>query len=203
MTAPGHGSARRRVGVFGGTFDPPHIAHLVLATDVRHSLGLDTVLMVVAGEPWQKVGVVDVTPAADRLAMVRAAVRDVAGLEACALELERPGPTYSVDTLHELRRRHPGDELYLVLGADAAAGLDTWDRAEELSGLCRIVVVDRPGTPSSVPEGFDAQHVEAPRLDISSTELRSRCATGRSLRFLVPDGAISVIEERGLYAGGR
>lgn len=193
----------RRIGVFGGTFDPPHIAHLVVAADVRDALGLDVVLMVPAGEPWQKVGTVPVSPAGDRLDMLAAATAGVEGLEVCELEVRRRGPTYTVDTLEELGAAEPGAELFLVLGADAAAGLGTWHRSEALAGLCRIVVVDRPGSPGPVPAGFEVTRVEAPRLDISSTELRRRRLEGRSLRFLVPDGVVSLIEERGLYAEGR
>jgi nicotinate-nucleotide adenylyltransferase len=193
----------RRIGVFGGTFDPPHIAHLVMASDVRHALGLDVVLMVPAGEPWQKVGTVPVSPARDRRDMLATAIAGVEGLEVCELEVRRRGPTYTVDTLQELRAAEPDAELFLVLGADAAAGLGTWHRGDELADLCRIVVVDRPGAPGPVPPGVEVTRVEAPRLDISSTELRRRHLEGRSLRFLVPDGVVSLIEERGLYAEGR
>ena len=113
--------AWRRIGVFGGTFDPPHVGHLVTAVNVRHALDLDVVLLVVASDPWQK-SHRELTPAADRLAMVEAAVGDVAGLEASDLELRRGGRSYTADTLAELGRFHPGAELVLVLGIDAAAG---------------------------------------------------------------------------------
>src|SRR3954452_23272754 len=116
-----------RLGVFGGTFDPVHNGHLVAATGARHALRLDRVLMVPAGDPWQKRDQ-DLAPAEDRLAMLRAAVDGVEGLEVDLVELERSGPSYTADTIEDLRRAHPDDELFLILGADAAADLDTSDR---------------------------------------------------------------------------
>jgi nicotinate-nucleotide adenylyltransferase len=194
--------AGRKVGVFGGTFDPPHIGHLVTAIDVVEVLGLDLVLMVVANEPWQKVGSRRITPAADRLEMVRTAVAGVDRVEASDIEIRRGGSSYTVDTLQELRREDSEVELHLVLGSDAAAGLDTWERAEALGDLCRIVVVDRPGASTDVPGGFDVERVNVPRLEVSSTELRARAAAGRSLRFLVPEGVIVLVRERDLYGFG-
>ena len=189
-----------RLGIFGGTFDPPHVGHLVTAVNVRHALGLDRVLLVVANRPWQKVGTREITAAQDRLALVEAAVRGVDGLEASSLEIDRGGESYTADTLRELTEEHPGVRLHLVLGADAAAGLDTWERAEEVRELASIVVVDRPGSlPASVPAGWTCTHVEVPRLEVSSTELRERAADGRPLDFLLPDAVISCLRERQLY----
>ena len=189
--------------MFGGTFDPPHIGHLVIAADVRHELGLDRVLMIPAGEPWQKVDGGDVSPPSARLAMIEAAVGDVEGLEVSRIEVDRSGPTYTVDTLQELASAHPGAELFLILGADAAAGLDTWHEWQRLPELCRLVVVDRPGESGPVPAAFDPLRVSAPRLDISSTEIRRRVAEGRPVRFLVTDGVVSVMDRLGLYCEGR
>lgn len=174
-----------------------------MATSVREALGLDVVILMVAGDPWQKTAVDGVSPVEDRLAMTTAAVEGVEGLEVSDAEVERDGPTYTVETLEAFHRDHPGAEIFWILGADAALGLDTWHRYEDLMSLCTIVVVDRPGAPLEVPEGMDAIFVEAPRLEVSSTELRARVAAGRSLDFLVPPGAISVIEQRGLYSWGR
>ena len=193
--------AGRRVGVFGGTFDPPHIGHLVTAIDVRDALGLDHVLLVVANVPWQKAGTRTISAARDRFDMVAAAVSGVDGVSASDLEIRRGGESYSVDTMTELRAEDPDGERFLILGSDAAAGLHTWERAEELAGLCRIVVVDRPGGATSVPDGFPVDHITVPRLEVSSTDLRSRASEGRSLRFLVPDGVISLLLERRLYGG--
>jgi nicotinate-nucleotide adenylyltransferase len=190
-----------RIGILGGTFDPVHVGHLVAAVNVRHEIGLDTVLLVVANEPWQKVGARPVTPAADRFALVEAAVSSCPGIEACAIEIERGGESYTADTVAELEERHPGAELHLVIGADVAATLDTWDRIDELRGRLRLVVVNRPGTTidAEALEGWKASVVEIPALEISSTDLRDRAATGRPLEFLVPAEAIRVLRDRSLY----
>lgn len=191
-----------RIGVFGGTFDPPHVGHLVTAVNVRHALDLDVVLLVVANVPWQKIGSREISPAADRLAMVESAVDGVEGLEASALEIERGGHSYTADTLAELDVRHPGAALHVVLGADAAAGLPTWERAEEVRAGSSLVVVDRPGLPAPVvPSGWRWTHVEVPRLEVSSTDLRDRVADGRPLDYLLPPAVISCIRGRRLYGG--
>lgn len=189
----------RRIGLFGGTFDPPHIGHLVTAVNVRHALRLDLVYLVVAHLPWQKEGTRPITPSTDRLAMVAAAVEGVAGVEASAIEIERGGRSYTADTLAELRRRHPGAELHTVVGDDAAAGLATWERWEEVVAMSRMVVVDRPGDPVELPPVAPWIRVEVPRLEVSSTDLRARVTDGRPLDFLVPTPVIELIERRGLY----
>jgi nicotinate-nucleotide adenylyltransferase len=190
----------RRLGVFGGTFDPPHLGHLVIAVNVRHELGLDVVLFVVAAEPWQKVGTRPLTAAEHRLAMVEAAVAGVDGLEASRLEIDRGGPSYTADTLRQLAAAEPGAELFVVLGRDAALGVHTWERWAELPDLATFVVVDRPGAPDEpLPGGFRWRRVEAPRLEVSSTDLRARVHDGRPLDFLLPPAVISCIEERHLY----
>jgi nicotinate-nucleotide adenylyltransferase len=192
----------RRIGVFGGTFDPPHIGHLVAAVNVRHSLALDAVLLVVANVPWQKVEQRPVSSAKDRLAMVEAAVGGVDGLEASAVEVERGGASYTVETLEELRDREPGVVLFCILGADAAAGLATWERAEGLAKLATLVLVDRPGMRCPPPPpGFDLERVEVPRLEVSSTDLRERFVDGRPVDFLVPAEVVSCIRERHIYRG--
>jgi nicotinate-nucleotide adenylyltransferase len=193
----------RRIGVLGGTFDPPHVGHLVTALNVRHLLALDVVLMVVANEPWQKVGSRAITPAPQRLAMVQAAVEGLDGVEASDLELRRGGPSYSIDTITELAQQHPSTDLFLVVGADAAAELHTWRRPDELAQRCRLVVVDRPGVATTVPEGFDGVRVEVPRLEVSSTDLRARVVDGRPLQFLVPDAVVSLVRDLDLYRDDR
>jgi len=185
--------------VFGGTFDPPHVGHLVAAVNVRHALDLDVVLLVVASDPWQKAHR-DLTPAGDRLAMVEAAVIDVAGLEASDIELRRPGRSYTADTLAELHALHPVAELVVVLGSDAAAGLPTWERAEEVRDLAAVVVVTRPGAEDGrPPAGWAWQSVETPRLEVSSTDLRARVSDGRPLDYLLTAPVLECIEARGLY----
>src|SRR4051794_13331812 len=135
-----------RLGVFGGTFDPPHVGHLVVAVNARHALQLDRLLLVVAHDPWQKTHARAVSSAADRLAMVNAAVAGVEGLEASGLELDRGGISYSADTLAALRAEDPSRELFLIVGSDAAAGLPSWERGDEVRSLATIVVATRPGT---------------------------------------------------------
>ena len=170
---------------------------------MRHALGLDRVLLVVAGDPWQKASGA-VSPAADRVAMVRAAVAGVDGLEVCDLEVRRGGASYTADTLAELLVAEPGAELHLVLGSDAAGGLGTWERVEEVRALARLVVVKRPGAEEvDPPDGWDHVVVEVPRLEVSSTDLRARVVEGRPLDWLVTDEVVQVIEERRLYAAGR
>ncbi|HUP84382.1 MAG TPA: nicotinate-nucleotide adenylyltransferase [Acidimicrobiales bacterium] len=194
---------RRRVGVLGGTFDPIHIGHLVAASEVRVQLRLDTILLVVAGEPWQKTGIRRITPAADRLALVEVAVDGFDGLEASSLEIERGGPTYTADTLAALE----GDDLFLVVGADVASLLDTWARPEDVRARATLVVVDRPGStfdPSALTlDGWRVERVDIPRLEVSSSDLRARVADGRPIDFLVPDPVVREIEKRGLYARSR
>jgi nicotinate-nucleotide adenylyltransferase len=190
----------RRIGIFGGTFDPPHVGHLVTAVNVRHALDLDVVLLVVANDPWQKSGERRITPAADRLALVLAAVGDVDGLEASDLELRRGGTSYTADTLAELHALEPDAELFLVLGSDAAAGLPTWERADEVRVGATVVVVTRPGAEQGEPPaGWSWTSVETPRLEVSSTDLRQRVIDGRPLDYLLTRAVIDCIEARGLY----
>ena len=190
-----------RLGVFGGTFDPPHVGHLVTAVNVRHALSLDAVLLVVANVPWQKVGDRAISPAEDRLAMVEAAVHGVPGLEVCRVEIDRGGPSYTADTLADLHRLHPGAELFLVLGSDAAAGLTTWERVAEVRDRCTVVVVDRPGAEGEEPPvGWRWLRVEVPRLDVSSTDLRAACARRTPAGLPHPAGRDRVHPRRGLYA---
>ena len=197
-------SSGARLGIFGGTFDPPHVGHLVAAVNVRHSLGLDRVLLVVANVPWQKAGQRVISPADDRMAMVRAAVGDVDGLEASDLEIARGGDSYTADTLRSLLAEDPHRSLYVILGSDAAAGLLTWERADEVRELATVVVVERPGVAEVEPlPGWRWERVEAPRLDVSSTDLRARVVDGRPLDYLLPPQVIACIDERRLYREAR
>ncbi len=191
-----------RIGIFGGTFDPPHVGHLAAAVNARHALSLDLVLLVVANVPWQKVEDRAVSPAADRIALVRLAVGDVDGLEVDDREVRRGGPSYTADTITELIAEDPRRALFVIVGGDAAAGLPTWERIDEVRERAVIVVVDRPGGTWGPPAGWDTERVEIPRLEISSTDLRSRVADGRPLDFLVPAPVVSGIERLGLYRDG-
>ncbi len=198
MSGPGTGG--ERLGIFGGTFDPPHVGHLVTAVNVRYELALDRVLLVVNDQPWQKLGTRDITPAADRYAMVEAAVGSVEGLEASRVEIDRGGMSYTADTLHALRADDPDCELFVILGSDAAGGLPTWERADEVRSLATIVVVERPGTrEAEPPSGWSWVRVEVPRLEVSSTDLRARVSDGRPLDYLLTPDVIAAVERRGLY----
>jgi nicotinate-nucleotide adenylyltransferase len=209
--------SRERVGVLGGTFDPVHIAHLVAALGSRHALGLHRVLLVVAGDPWQKRSTV-VASASDRLAMARAAIDGLDGLEVSDIEVERAGPTYTIDTLRELATAER--DLFLIVGADVAARLDTWHEADAVRAAATLVVVSRDLDPSALeptaldPTALDPTaldpggraerdrtrvDVHIPRLDIASSDLRGRVARGEPIDCLVPAGAVRVIRERHLY----
>ena len=126
--------SRPQIGILGGTFDPVHVGHLVAAVNVSHELGLDRVLLIVANEPWQKVETRPVTPAADRLALVEAAVHGYEEIEASSIEIDRGGVSYTADTVAELGDRYPGAELHLIIGADVVPTLGTWIRLEEIRG---------------------------------------------------------------------
>jgi nicotinate-nucleotide adenylyltransferase len=201
--------AGERIGLLGGTFDPIHVGHLVAAVNVAFELELDRVLLVVANQPWQKIGTRPVSPAPDRLALVQAAVAGYDKLEASSLEIDRGGVSYTADTVAELQEKEPGAELFLVIGADVAPALGSWVRLEEVRKAVTLVVVNRPGTrvvgpgEKSALAGWRTEFVEMPALEISSTDLRDRAATGRPLDFLVPPAAIRVITERNLYGGRR
>lgn len=192
----------RRIGVLGGTFDPPHIGHLAMGVEVRDALDLDVVLFVVANRPWQKVGEREIAPADVRLALVEAAVEGLEGLEASDLEIRRGGDSYTADTLAELAAQAPDDELWLVLGADAAAGLPTWVRGDEVKARARLCVADRYGDVGPPPDGWTWTAVPITRLDVSSSDLRARVAAGRPIEVLVPPAVRSLIESLGLYRSG-
>ena len=172
------------------------------AVNVRHELQLDTVLLMVANVPWQKVGSRPISPASQRFAMVRSAVAEVPGLEASDIEIVHGGPGYTADTLEALAREHPDAQLFTIVGDDAAARIRTWERHEQVAALSTLVVVDRPGLQPELPEGFKWERVEVPHLDVSSTDLRDRVRDGRPLEYLVTSPVLEMISEFGLYQEG-
>ena len=189
-----------RIGVFGGTFDPPHVGHLVVAVNARHALHLDRVLLVVAHDPWQKSQTRALSSAEDRYAMVQAAVAGVDGLEASRIELDRGGVSYTADTLAALRDEDSSRALFLIVGSDAARGLPTWERGDEVRTLATVVVVSRPGAEEGKPpKGWSWEGLVTPRLEVSSTDLRARFADGRPLDYLLTTAVIECIRARGLY----
>ncbi len=183
----------RRIGVFGGTFDPVHVGHLAIANAALEEVPLDRLLFVPARRSPLKEREPQAS-ATDRLAMLEAAVRDEPRFAVSRLELEREGPSYTVDTLAALRGE---GELYLIAGSDAIADFPLWREHERIRSLATILVAARPGVPGIPPGG--GRRLDAPLLDISSRELRARAARGRSLRYLVPEAALRYIEEHSLY----
>ncbi len=190
---------RQRIGIFGGTFDPPHVAHVVLAANAVHQLLLDSLVVTVAGVPWQKVGSRNITEAETRLEMANEAFRDLEAVEVSDMELRRTGNSYTVDTLIEL----DGDniDLFLLLGSDAAAGLDTWERFEEIASMATIAVFPRRGhEDAEPPDGFSWERLDLPGLEISSTDIRRRAQSGEPLDGLVPERVRRLVEAHELYS---
>ena len=197
----------RRIGVLGGTFDPIHRGHLVAADEAARRLHLDEVVFAPSGESWHK-STTAAARSADRLAMVQAAIADDPRFRVTTVDIDRGGPTFTVDTLTDLQaedaRAHPQDpaEWVFIAGADALAGFATWRDPEGILERAEVVAVTRPGHAMRIPEPFD-QHVtriEIPALDVSSSEIRRRVAAGESIDDLVPAGVAEIIAERGLYA---
>ena len=188
----------RRIGLLGGTFDPPHVGHLVVAECARVELDLDEVRLLVAGDPWMKS---TVSRPEDRVALVQAAVAGAGGLTVDDREVRRDGPTYTADTLTELRDEEPEVEWCFLLGVDAAVGLPSWERGEEAMALARFVVVTRPGHGiEELPERLRSLPcLEVPELDLSSTRLRRAYRHGGPTRFQVPPAVDDEVRLRGLY----
>lgn len=189
---------RRRVGVMGGTFDPIHHGHLVAASEVAQSFGLDEVIFVPTGQPWQKG---PVSPAEHRYLMTVVATASNPRFTVSRVDIDRPGPTYTIDTLRDLKAERPDDELYFISGADAIAQILTWHDVEQLWELAHFVAVSRPGHELSItglPKG-DVSLLEVPALAISSTDCRSRVSRGFPVWYLVPDGVVQYISKHHLY----
>ncbi len=194
-----------RLGLFGGTFDPIHLGHLILAEQCREALGLEKVWFVVAGEPPHKRGV-ERTAVTHRLEMVRLAVAGNPALEVSDIEAKRPGPHYSVETLAEIKSARPGDDLFFLIGADSLVDLPTWREPEGIARLASLVVVNRPGVdvpagplPDLGPAALPIQRVDIPPIGIASRDLRDRLAAGRSVRYQIPRAVEAYIEAHNLY----
>jgi nicotinate-nucleotide adenylyltransferase len=194
-------SVRTRIGVFGGTFDPVHNGHLVAASEVAHALELAEVIFVPTGQPWQKEDR-DLAAAEDRYLMTVIATASDSLFSVSRVDIDRPGETYTVDTLRELRaQRGPSAEFFFIMGADALSGVSTWHNTENLFSMAHFVGCTRPGH-SIDANGLGRQGftlIGIPALEISSTACRERVRAGRPIRYLVPDGVIQYIAKRGLY----
>jgi nicotinate-nucleotide adenylyltransferase len=193
--------APRRIGVLGGTFDPIHLGHLVAASEALHQLDLDQVVFVPAGRPWQKAVYSD---GEDRFMMTTLAVIDHPRFSASRVELDRRGPTYTVDTLSTMRAFWGEDtKLFFIAGGDALAGLSTWHDVAGLARIAEVVALARPGTDlASVvrEDGWPVVHViDMPLIGVSGTDVRTRVGTGRPIDFMVPAGVAAYIRAHGLY----
>lgn len=196
-----------RVGVMGGTFDPIHVGHLAVAEEAREALGLDRVVFVPAGQPPHKpVGAV--APVEHRLAMVELAIADNAAFELSRVEVDRVGPSYTVDTVEGLARSDPGARLHVILSVETFLELPSWHEPERLFAAARLAVVPREGYPAPDPAWLAAtfpgredrvDFLEGPRLGLSSTALRGRVLAGRSIRYLVPTAVEAYIRDNQLY----
>lgn len=190
----------RRIGVFGGTFDPPHIAHIVLAAAAIDQLELDELVVTVAGVPWQKVGARTITEAKLRLEMAEVAFAPVTKATVSDIELQRSGNSYTIDTLESFAEDDV--ELFLLLGSDAAAGLDTWERHEDLASVATIAVFPRRGSEADTPPPeFSWISLELPGLEISSTDIRRRVNLGKPIAGLTPESVEEIIVREGLFHG--
>jgi nicotinate-nucleotide adenylyltransferase len=189
-----------RLGVMGGTFDPIHHGHLVAASEVAHLFSLDEVVFVPTGQPWQKTERA-VSPAEARYLMTVIATADDPRFTVSRVDIDRAGPTYTVDTLRDLRAQWPEAELFFITGADALGSILTWRDPEEVLSLAHMVGVTRPGhdrDAAHLPPG-SATVVEVPALAISSTDCRARVAQGAPIRYLVPAGVERFVAKLGLY----
>jgi nicotinate-nucleotide adenylyltransferase len=198
------GQTAARIGVMGGTFDPIHHGHLVAASEVGHFFSLDEVVFVPTGQPWQKDGR-EVSAAEDRYLMTVIATASNPRFSVSRVDIDRPGPTYTIDTLRELRvLRGPDVELFFITGADALAQIMTWQDADELFKLAHFVGCTRPGhqlSGAGLPNDR-VSLIEIPALTISSTTCRERVGAGAPIWYLVPDGIVQYISKRSLYQHG-
>lgn len=192
---------KERLGVFGGTFDPVHLGHLRAAEVAREALGLGRVLFVPTGRPPHRAGAE--ASVLDRYAMVALATAAHAGFVLSDLELERDGPSYTVETLAHLRERRPGSELFLIVGSDAFADMGGWRKPARIVELCTVAVIDRPGLPAAALAptlaGGRVVRVDRPALPFSSSDVRRLLKEGRSVRYVVPEPVADYIDKRELY----
>lgn len=194
---------RQTVGVLGGTFDPIHVGHLLLGEAAREELRLERVLFIPAGRQWRKEEKDrDISPVDQRLEMVRLAIADNPAFEVSTIEIEREGPSYTVDTLEQLRSEAPGARLWFIVGADALVDMPHWHEVERIFELAKVCVAGRPGTDESWgPFADRVTWLEMPEIEVSSTAIRERVRAGRSIRYMAPDAVLRYIQEKGLYQG--
>ncbi len=189
------------VGIFGGSFNPPHVAHLVVAESVREQFGLREVWWMVSSSPPHKEAEA-LAPTAHRLAMTRRATEGNPAFRVSELETERAGPSYTVDTLRALQDAHPETDFALIIGSDSLRSFGSWRRPDEIVRRAPLLVYKRPGALVSAPPRFAKRiyYAQAPLLEVSGTEIRTRCRQGRSVRYLVPEAVRAYIRTHALYA---
>jgi nicotinate-nucleotide adenylyltransferase len=210
-----------QIGIFGGTFDPPHIGHVAAARAVQDALSFERLLLVVANDPWQKSPSRKITPAEDRFAMAQALSEEIPGAEASRIEIDRGGPSFTVMTAETLLDQaleavQPPPEILLIVGADLVPDLGTWERVDDLKRLVTLVVVSRPpvspaesgetgdsSLPHVAPPGWKVRWVDGPSVDVSSSAVRARLKAGDSVDDVVPAEVVRCIRRRNLYAVGR
>lgn len=199
-----------KVGILGGTFDPIHIGHLIIAEEARYQLGLDRVVFLPAGKPYFKKDRI-ISNADDRLEMIKLGIKDNPLFDVSDLELRRDGPTYSIESIPKLKEQYGGAELYFLIGLDALADIHKWKYPQELIEMCQIVGVTRPGYAdfdwSEIDKDIDdaskrIKIIEVSRIGVSSTDIRMMAANGIPIRYLVPDAVVRYVEEHGLYKQG-
>ena len=191
---------QKRIGVLGGTFDPIHLGHLIIAQYALEAASLDRVIFIPAGRPYMKKRAI--SSAIDRLTMVELAIKDGRRFESSDVDINRAGPTYTIDTLKELRAKSGmTTELFLIIGADSVAELPRWHKLKELIAMCTILAFARPGVKMEIaPEIRNKiRLVRAPLIDISATEIRKRAKAGKEIRYIVPEQVRNYIKKRGLY----
>jgi nicotinate-nucleotide adenylyltransferase len=185
----------KKIGIYGGSFDPIHHGHLILAREALETLDLDEVIFVLAAQSPHKTSQ-ETTDSAVRWKMLTAAIADEPGFSASRLEIDRPPPSYSVETVEALRAAHPEVEFLFLIGEDNLPQLSEWHRFDDLRRLVRFVVLDRSGT--TVAEGYP---IVRRKIDISATTIRKRVASGRSIRYLVPETVERIIRRENIYQG--
>jgi nicotinate-nucleotide adenylyltransferase len=201
MTSSGKSDRVERVGILGGTFNPPHIAHLVIAEAVRDQLKLDRILFIPAATPPHKTNL-EIIPAEQRLQMVKLAIKDNSFFEVSDIELNRKGPSYTIDTIIGLKRELPKEDFYFLLGIDLLVEFDTWKNPEKILEECTLVAMNRPGFDLGVVDKELLRRVEVvnvPSIDISSTGIRRYVKSRRSIRYLVPREVEKYISENSIY----
>ena len=195
-----------RIGILGGTFDPPHIGHLILAQHALDAIGFSQLLFIPAADPPHKQQETK-SPVEHRLAMLDCAIVDNPHFAISRVDVDRPGPHYSVDMVRLLQAEYPQAELYFIMGGDSLRDLPKWHQPQELIRLCKIAVMRRPQSTISPTMHNDTLPelagrltiVDAPLIDVSSTAIVARCAAGNSIRYLVPDAVLAYIKDHQLY----